>query len=447
MNSDKKSRTNLFRKNIKLCGHFDVAVIGGGPAGIAAAVASARLGAKTLLVEQMGCLGGMGTSGLVPGFCPMTDRVRIIVGGIGRESVERMHRKMGLAPGDNPENWWWIPIDSEVLKLVYDDLISESKAHLRFFTKLVDARCEKNSVSAVILCGVEGLYAVKANIFIDATGDGTLSFFAGASFETGDDNGNLQAPTLCSVFTDVDWQKHRESRCNMRLILKKAISDGAFTSPDLHLPGAFKQGDKIAGMNVGHIFGINGVNDEDLTKAMLKGRKLVQEYLSFYKKYVPGFEDAKLIGTGSLMGIRETRRITGEYVLSADDFLARRSFKDQIGRYCYSIDIHASGPSREDFKKLEKEFLSKYRYNEGESYGIPFRCLVPKGVNNLLTAGRCISTDRKMNGSTRVMPCCFITGQAAGSAAALSAGDNIQPRLIDVTTLQKTLSKQGVVLK
>lgn len=447
MNSNEKSKSIPFHKDIRIREHFDVVVIGGGPAGITAAVASARLGARTFLVEQMGCLGGMGTSGLVPGFCPMTDRVRIIVGGIGKEIVERMSKRMGISLRDDPEHWNYICIDSEALKLVCDDLICEARVHIKFFTKLVDVRREKDNVSAVILCGVEGLYAVKAYIFIDATGDGTLSFFAGAPFEIGDNKGNLQSPTLCSVFTNVDWKKYKDSRCNMSSILKKAISEGAFTVPDLHLPGAFKWGNRKAKVNVGHIFGINGVIDKDLTRSIIEGRKLAREYLSFYRKYVPGFENVKLVQTGSLMGIRETRRVVGEYVLSADDFLARRSFEDEIGRYCYPIDVHASTSSLEEFKKVEKDFHCKYTYDKGESYGIPFRCLIPKGLDNILVAGRCISTDRKMNASTRVMPCCFITGEAAGTAAALSVKDTSQLRQINILKLQETLIKQGVVLK
>jgi len=141
--------------------------------------------------------------------------------------------------------------------------------------------------------------------------------------------------------------------------------------------------------------------------------------------------------------VRETRRVVGEYVLSADDFLARRSFPDEIGRYNYPIDIHLSSGSREEYRRFEKEFFQEYRLGRGESYGIPYRSLVPKNVANLLVAGRCFSTDRKMQGSTRVMPCCFITGQAAGTAAALCAEQGVAPKTLDAEALRARLREAG----
>lgn len=293
------------------------------------------------------------------------------------------------------------------------------------------------------------MYGLKAKVFVDATGDATLSFFAGVPCKVGGEKGETQAPTLCSVFANVGWDKYRAflkmtaQGGDLRQTLEKAISEGAFTVPDIHLPGAFRTGNKVASMNAGHIYGVNCIRDAEITGAMFQGRRVVQEFLDFYRRYVPGFENAELVSTAPLLGVRETRRIVGEYVLNLQDFLQRRSFPDEIGRYSYPIDIHPSSPSHEDFEAFERKFGKELRYANGESYGIPYRSLVPKGVENLFVAGRCISTDREMQGSTRVMPCCFITGQAAGTAAALCAKEGIPNTQLDYHILRRQLRKDG----
>jgi hypothetical protein len=152
------------------------------------------------------------------------------------------------------------------------------------------------------------------------------------------------------------------------------------------------------------------------------------------------------MATAAILGVRETRRIVGEYGLNVDDFVARRSFEDEIGRHNYSIDIHRSSPSIEDYETLVEEFTQGYRLGKGESFGIPYRSLVPKGPDNLLVAGRCISTDRMVQGSIRVMPGCLITGQAAGAAAALCTREDVAPRELDASLLRNLLKEQGAYL-
>ncbi len=418
--------TFSWRKTIPIRHAVDVLVAGGGPAGIAASLAAARLGASVLLIEQTGTLGGMGTSGLVPGFCPMGDGKRVIVGGIGREVVDRLRAAGATGPDDRPDRWHgWIPFQVESLKLLYDEMIAEAGVTLRFLTTLVDVATDGRRVKHVVLCGRQGPYAVHAQCFVDATGDGLLSALAGAAYEIGDATGALQPPTLCSIFAGVDWEtfhafRRKDSGRAVASALERAIADGHFSTPDRHHPGAFRTGRRLAGMNVGHVHGTNGADDAQLTAAMGKGRRIVQENLAFYRKYIPGFEQAELATTGSLLGVRETRRITADYTLTADDFVARRSFPDQIGRYNYAIDIHPSKPTQAAYNAFLKEFQQQYRYKAGESYGIPLRSLIVRDLTNVMVAGRCMGTDRKMQGSTRVMPCCFITGQAAGTTAAMA---------------------------
>ncbi len=445
--------TLTWRRSVPIRHAVDVLVIGGGPAGIAASLAAARLGASVLLIEQTGTLGGMGTSGLVPGFCPMGDGKRVIVGGIGREIVDRLRAAGWTGPGDRPGRWsGWIPFQVESLKLLYDQMITEAGITLRFLTTLVDVVTEGRRLKHVIVAGREGAYAIHAQSFVDATGDGLLSTLAGAAHEIGDETGALQPPTLCSIFANVDWKAFQRFRRKglpgnaVQETVERAITEGFFTTPDRHHPGAFRTGQRLAGMNVGHVHGTNAVDDVQLTQAMIRGRRVVQENLAFYRKYIPGFEHAELATTGSLLGVRETRRIVADYTLTADDFVARRSFPDQIGRYNYAIDLHPTVATTQAYEAFLKEFQEQYRYKPGESYGIPLRSLIVRDLDNVMVAGRCMGTDRKMQGSTRVMPCCFITGQAAGVTAAMAVEKDGAVRNVEADHVVHQLKKTGAYI-
>jgi hypothetical protein len=432
---------------------FDVIVCGGGPAGIAAAVCAARMNMSVCIIEQTGCFGGMSTSGLVQFFAHFSDGEKVLVGNFGTEVLKRLRHKKGTSPEDKPDKWNWVVFNNEILKLVYDEMAEESGISIKFFSTVLDVWVEDGTVNSILVSGGKGVYTLRGKVFVDATGDGFVAFMAGAPFWHGDEEGNTQASTLCSVYSNVDWEtyyrflKDTQQEGNLPKTLREAIKDGAFSVPDYHLPaGAFRTGFALAGMNVGHVFGGDMTDSDELSSAMIKGRKVVQEYLNFYKKYVPGFSEAELVSTGSLLGVRETRRIIGEYVLNIDDFLARSSFKDEIGRYNYPVDLHASSSSVADYEEFEENFQT-LAYDTGDSYGIPYRSLVPKSVKNLLVAGRCMSTDRKMQASIRVMPCCFLTGQAAGTAAALYVKEDIKDvRDVNITMLRDRLRQDGVYM-
>ncbi|NMA19343.1 MAG: FAD-dependent oxidoreductase [Lentisphaerae bacterium] len=191
---------------------------------------------------------------------------------------------------------------------------------------------------------------------------------------------------------------------------------------------------------------MDGTDERSITKFLIEGRARMPEFERFYREYVPGYENLELVGTGSLMGIRESRRIQGDYVLNVEDFKRRAVFPDEIGRYCYPVDIHPAKPTADAYAAFEEEFRRNLRYQKGESYGIPYRCLIPRNVSNLLVAGRCISCDQKMQASIRVMPGCCITGQAAGMAAALCCEGKVNPRELKVGDLQQRLKKIGAWL-
>lgn len=429
-----------FQRTIPIRHEVDVFVAGGGPSGVAAAVAAARQGRSVFLVERHTCLGGMGTAGLVPVFMQFSDGVNMLAAGIGEEILTKLHQAGGTGPDSR------FAIHAEVLKRVYDDLLLDAGINFTFEAQFIGVEKEDDRVSLAILAAKSGLFAVKAKIFIDGTGDGDMAAWAGAPFEKGDDEGNLMPGTLCSLWIDVDWEAVKEGgRWRDDSRLEEAFRGKVFTHEDRHLPGMWRVGERLGGGNIGHTFGVDNTDERSVTQALIWGRKSILEYEHYYKNYLKGFEEMKLVATGSLLGIRESRRIMGDYVLNLDDFKARAVFEDEIGRYSYPVDIHASKPDAASYAEFEKEFRT-LRYGKGESYGIPYRVLVPQKLSNVLVAGRCVSTDRYLQGSIRVMPGCYITGQAAGVAAAIAIEKNTNTRGFPVTELQSRLKKMGAFL-
>jgi hypothetical protein len=337
-------------------------------------------------------------------------------------------------------------IRAEVLKRVYDELLTEAGVAFTFHTHLVDVVQDHGRVREAICAGKSGLFAVRAQVFVDGTGDGDLAAFAGASFEKGDADGHTMPGTLCSLWAGIDWDRVKHSGLgtgNQRI--EEAFRAGVFTLEDRHLPGMWQVGATVGGGNIGHTFGVDGTDEQSLTRAYLWARKSMHEYERYYKEYLQGFERMELVATGSLMGIRESRRVTGDYVLKIEDFKSLAVFDDEIGRYSYPVDIHLARPDKESYEKFHQEFTA-LRLGPGESYGIPYRILTPQGLENVLVAGRCVSTDRSMQASIRVMPGCYITGQAAGVAAALMVAGRTDSRGIDVRQLQARLQAMGAFL-
>ncbi|MHC4911728.1 MAG: FAD-dependent oxidoreductase [Planctomycetota bacterium] len=453
--TSKEKFTNVsFQRSIPVRHHVDVFIAGGGPSGVAAAVAAARGGAKVFVAEGQSYFGGMGTAGLVPSFSKFSDGINFLAGGVGREVYERCRDGGVFGPDYNPNRkyrWDSNSFRAEGLKRVYDDLVVESGAAFTFQTRLVAVEVEDGYVRHVICHGKSGLFAVKAHIYVDCTGDGDLAAWAGAKFEKGDEKGNVQAGTLCSVWSGVDWKRARAAGqydkwpLGQSANLEQAIKDGVFTVKDPHLPGMWMCGHTFGGGNIGHAFGVDGTDERSITASLLRERKKLPEYERYYKEYNPGFENIELAATGSVLGIRETRRIRGDYVMTVDDYKRRASFADEIGRYNNEVDIHSSSADPKEQEKVKRIF-EKLRYKEGESYGIPYRALRPVGLENVLVAGRCISTDRYVQGSIRVMPGCFITGQAAGAAAALAAAKGASTRGVDVKQLEQRLKDMGAFL-
>ena len=439
---------------------YDVVVAGGGPAGAAAAVSAARLGAKVLLVESTGCLGGMGTSGLVTAFDPMANGVEGLVGGFMREVVEDLYARGFLGTGVTPEYWlkryhYWTPFNVEGYKLVLDEKMTEAGVEVRFFTRVIDADVDSvnRRVNGVVLHNIEGYTFISAKAFIDCTGDAVLANLCGADcWEAGKDTPQIMPATLPSLFAGIDWDRvraHRKEHGHEQHngSIRKGIADGVFIQPDPFLVGMSQIGPTVGYLNGGHLFNLNALRNQDLSRNVMLGRRIAQDYLAFYRTYIPGFEKLEHVTTASLIGIRESRRIKGEYVLTVDDYLARREFPDQIGIFNKFVDIHPYDTSEEEYQRfLKSEKGTLYKLKEGEWFGIPYGILVPRGWENLWVAGRCTSSDVVVHGSIRVQPAASMMGQAAGTAAAQSVQTGQPANGLDTRALVETLRKQAAIL-
>lgn len=428
-----------YEKTIPVTHEADVFIAGGGPSGVAAAVFAARMGKKVYLVEASGAFGGAGTMMLVPAFMQFASGDIFLSEGIGREVYTYIRTKApecyrDFCPGS-------IPV--EILKLCYDEMMLASGAQFSFFTSVLDVIVSEGKIQSVICSSKQGLFAVRAKVYIDCTGDGDLSYLAGAECKKGDDRtGEMMAATLCALWEGVDFSR---TTPDQHAGLEAAFRDNVFTNIDRHLPGMGRIKEGVTGSNAGHIYDVDGTDSDSLTVAMTAGRKQLREYRRYYREYLEGYENMELVISAQKIGIRESRRVMGEYVMTLDDYMRRATFDDEIGRYCYPVDIHAGRNTDEAYREFLKDYES-LGYSEGESYGIPYRALVVKGLDNLLVAGRCVSTDRYMQSSIRVMPGCYITGQAAGAAAAIAAECECAARDVDVTRLQKQLKSMGAYL-
>lgn len=424
---------------------WDVIVCGGGPAGCAAAAAAARMGAKTLLVEASGALGGMGTMGLVPAWCPFSDKERMIYRSIAQEVFDTLKAEMPYVPAERLD---WVPIDSERLKRIYDRLVLDSGARLEFFTQVCGVESEDGRIQRILVCQNGDLKTLRAETYIDCTGEAVLSRKAGAKMVS--EETSRQPATHCFVLGNVDLFAFQHGP-NMHgskaeSPIHAILASGAYPHiKDSHIC-CNVVGQGTVGFNAGHIWEADPDQPEQISMAMAEGREAAREYQEALAKFHPtAFGNAHLASTAPFMGVRESRQVLGDYVLTAEDYSQRRSFPDEICRNSYYVDVHYS---REEAALIAAGKMAAVgrpaKYGPGESYGIPYRCLTPLGFENLLTAGKIISCDRMAQGSARVMPVCLCTGEAAGVAAVLSGGGDVHA--VPAQTLRKKLKENGAYL-
>ena len=440
---------------IALSDGWDVIVLGGGPSGCTAAVAAAREGARTLLLEATNCLGGMGTAGLVPAWCPFSDKEKSVYRGLAQRVFDESRKGVPHEPSSKLD---WVAINPEHLKRVYDDLVTGAGVHVLFHAQAASVQMRADGeVDAVLVATKAGLTAYRARVYVDSTGDGDVATWAGAPFAKGDAaTGELQPATMCFQLANVTTFHYLHSPTvfpsNKQSPVYSIVGNPKYPHVrDAHMCQN-EVGPNVVGFNAGHVWDADNTDPEKLTQAIFEGRKVADELQRGLAEFHPkAFGGSFLAATGALLGIRESRRIEGDYVLTAEDYAARRSFDDEIGRNSYFIDIHtakaevAAANAKREWDEL---VVGRFEhYGAGESHGIPYRCLTPKGLRNVVVSGRCISTDRPVQGSTRVMPACLVTGEAAGLAAALAARAG-QPDVhaVDTAHLRRRLREEGAYL-
>jgi hypothetical protein len=442
----------------------DVVVVGGGPAGLVAALAAKRAGADVLLVERHGYLGGLLTGGFV------TKPQAPVVGGIPEELFARA-RQLGGARGniryrlrDGTYTYFMSPIDPETMKRVAFESVDEAGVQLLLHSLVVDAVTERGAVKGVLVENKSGRQAILADVIIDASGDADVAARAGAPYVVGRRSDGVAQPmtmmfrmgrvdvdqlvqyakTHVDDFTFTYYPNVAEgipdaSQC-LNIVLEgfirlqeQAAAKGGYEPPRIGFNVKTGVGPGDVFVNATRITEGTGTNVQDLTDAEVRVRAQVHACVAFLKTYVPGFADAYLLDTPPEIGVRESRRILGEYTLTLDDIVQRRSFDDVVAKGYGVIDIHEPGG-----KNL--------RFDAVEEYQIPYRCLLPQRIDNLIVAGRCVSCDHDVLGTLRTIPACMYTGQAAGVAAALAAQAHTSPRDLNVNSLQQALLHQKVVL-
>ena len=423
---------------------WDVIVIGGGPAGCTAAIAAAREGSRTLLVEGTGCLGGMGTLGMVPAWTPFSDQQKMIYRGLAEKIFTASTSGLSHVPKGRLD---WVPINPERLKLIYDREVTGAGVQILFHTHLAHVVVDAGRVDAVLLANKGGLSAYRAKVYVDATGDADLCAWAGAEFHKGNTEAKLMPATLCFELANVDDYAYAHGvdlhGSNADSPIYQIRASGRYPLiPDTHLCSCLV-GPGVVGFNAGHVW-LDGTNPQEVSDGMVLGRQMAESYRAALAEYHPAaFANSFVVNTASLMGVRETRRVVGDYELSLEDYRQRRDFPDEIARNCYYIDVHFAAQTLKQLEDHEKHVAM--RYGPGESHGIPYRSLTPKTLKNVLVAGRTISCEQAVQGSVRVMPTCLATGEAAGLAAALSVA-NGDVHAVNTAVLRQRLRQYGAYL-
>lgn len=423
----------------------DVLVIGGGSAGIGAAVSAARGGARTVLIEQTCCLGGNGTSGLVPALAPFNYNQKDgepYLRGVAWEIVERLDAADGLF-GMGKHQWWKL-FDKEIAKRVFEKLLLEAGVKIRYFTFFHTVEMEGSMIKRVFTVSKGGLEAWKAKVFIDTSGDADVAASAGAPIIMGDVKTERMPPTYCFTVMNVDRVLLGDAR-KVNEAMKRGKAEGRLRNPDDHRGEKDIFGPHAMVFNYNHVYGVDCLDADDLTHGVIEGRDIAFELLGYLRDTVPGFKQADIATTAVLLGVRETRRIDGDFVLETPAYFESHRHEDDIGVYDYALDLHAAQPSK-DSQEGYYDIYYDQRTGPGEFFGIPYRCLLPREVDNLAVAGRCISCDRPMLGSVRQLSSSLVMGQAAGTAAAMATKTGNRYREVDVAALQDTLRKNGAYI-
>ncbi len=423
-----------FTKELESYGEYDVVVIGGGPAGVCAAVSAARKGMKTVVVEAAPSLGGMATSALVGPFMTNYDRdgEEMTVNGIFSEIVDRLKVYSAAYPSENIENnsvytsfikryhRHVTPFDSFYLEIVLDEMLREAGVEILCYTKFADVITKDGKITHAVLVAPEGMLCLSGKIFIDATGNASVAEKAGVPTYKGDETSGIPQPgTLMFEVDGVDDERVMEHGARPERPVK------IYRTPK----GKYK-------VNHYHVYNVDATNAKSLTEAHSVARHQVLDAFRVLHDKTPGFEGAKISAVASVLGVRESRHIEGDYKITVQDVAEGTKFEDRIAVYGFGMDVHNRNESEKGNFKIE---IAKRYY-------IPYSAMLPKNCENLLVAGKTISCQSQAVGGMRCMPAAMAMGQAAGIASALALRDGVDVRGISVSELQKELKANGAII-
>lgn len=417
---------------------YDLVVAGGGLTGVAAAVSAAREGMKVLLVEKSGCLGGAISNCLVYPFMPYwtkpywgeaSKNKKYLSQGIFKEMKQR-HDEYVSDCKDHEFN-------SEYMKIVLDDMTVQAGVDVLFHAVVYSVKIEGRRVTEVEITSKGQQLKAQADFFVDATGDGEIFFLAGCDFQLGRESDSLCQPmTTCFRMSGVDLDLFTQERPSLQELYKKKQAEGEITNPRENILVFFGVGEDVLHFNTTRVVKLNPTNPFDVSRAEVIARRQIHEMVSFLRENSKAFNESALISVAVDIGVRESRKLKGVHILTAEEIINCTRFEDSVALGNYDIDIH--NPSGTG--------TSHRFFGDGEFYTIPYRCLLPKEFDNLLVAGRCLSATHEAQASVRIMPICCCLGQAAGTAAALAFRTGKNTHTVDVATLQKRLVENGAVL-
>lgn len=451
----------MAEKEIPVRYQYDVVVLGGGTAGAIAGIAAAREGAKTLIVERYGCLGGSQTMALVTPIMPEGMKEGNAESSISKEIRKRLTAK-GFAHKYDGNNSSWF--DTEMLKVELEEMAIESGCDLLYNSSFVDAIVENSKVKAIVVANKAGLEAIQASHFIDCTGDGDLSVAVGANYTSGNANGRNQSVSLRFEMVGVDMDRfgdfleqggqndgytrypllstYRGKLCKaLDDILEQKCKEGYVTEQDIHYVQLFS----MPGNPTALSFNCPELGDSEnaidpvyMTKKYIEGKQSILRLVRCFQQFIPGFEKSSIGKIAPMLGVRESRNIEAEYRLCIDDVMNYCKFDDAIAMSDYEIDVHGAKDEALANKKYNKSLPLKEQF-----FTIPFRSLVVKGLDNLFVAGRCAGFDFYVQSTVRVQHTCRYMGEAAGIGAAIAAKENKLAREVDGVAVREKMKAYG----